>query len=92
MARVGTYLNFARNTEEAFNFYKSVFGTEFEGKINRMAEVSPQENPLQRRSFGWWPQDDREMVLFISLVSLRGVEVGFEAAYDEFYGKKTIRS
>ncbi len=29
MARTSTYLNFARNTEEAFNFYKSVFGTEF---------------------------------------------------------------
>ena len=29
MANVGTYLNFPRNTEEAFNFYKSVFGGEF---------------------------------------------------------------
>ena len=29
MARVNTYLNFSRNTEEAFNFYKSVFGGEF---------------------------------------------------------------
>lgn len=29
MASVSTYLNFPRNTEEAFNFYKSVFGGEF---------------------------------------------------------------
>ncbi len=29
MARVSTYLNFPRNTEEAFLFYKSVFGGEF---------------------------------------------------------------
>ena len=29
MARVNTYLNFMGNTEEAFNFYKKVFGTEF---------------------------------------------------------------
>ena len=29
MSRVNTYLNFPGNTEEAFNFYKSVFGTEF---------------------------------------------------------------
>jgi PhnB protein len=29
MAKVNTYLNFRRNTEEAFNFYKSVFGGEF---------------------------------------------------------------
>lgn len=29
MATINPYLNFAGNTEEAFNFYKSVFGTEF---------------------------------------------------------------
>ena len=29
MSRVNTYLNFPRNTEDAFNFYKSVFGGEF---------------------------------------------------------------
>ena len=43
MARVSTYLNFARQTEEAFNFYKSVFGGEFEGGIHRFSEVPPQE-------------------------------------------------
>jgi PhnB protein len=31
MASVSTYLNFTRNTEEAFNFYKTVFGGEFFG-------------------------------------------------------------
>lgn len=29
MATVNTYLNFNGNTEEAFNFYRSVFGGEF---------------------------------------------------------------
>jgi PhnB protein len=29
MARTSIYLNFSGNTEEAFNFYKSVFGGEF---------------------------------------------------------------
>ena len=29
MAKVSTYLNFPRNTEEVFNYYKSIFGTEF---------------------------------------------------------------
>ena len=29
MASINPYLNFAGNTEEAFNFYKSVFGGEF---------------------------------------------------------------
>jgi len=46
MAKVSTYLNFARETEAAFNFYKSAFGTEFVGKINRMGEVPP---PAGRR-------------------------------------------
>ena len=29
MSKVNTYLNFPGNTEEAFNFYKKVFGTDF---------------------------------------------------------------
>ena len=42
MARVSTYLNFVRNTEEAFNFYKSVFGGEFGGMdIMRFSDVPP---------------------------------------------------
>ncbi len=44
MAKVSTYLNFPRNTEEAFNFYRSVFGTEFGGQgIMRLGDVPPQE-------------------------------------------------
>lgn len=40
MARVTTYLNFPGNTEEAFNFYKKVFGTEFSGKgIQRFGDI-----------------------------------------------------
>jgi PhnB protein len=40
MARTSTYLNFSRNTEEAFNFYKSVFGGEFNaGKIARFSDI-----------------------------------------------------
>ena len=42
MARVSTYLNFARNTEEAFLFYKAAFKTEFNGPIMRFGEVPPQ--------------------------------------------------
>lgn len=33
MAKVSIYLNFQRNTEDAFNFYKSVFNTEFAANI-----------------------------------------------------------
>ena len=43
MATTSTYLNFNGNTEEAFNFYKSVFKTEFFGTPARMGEVPPQE-------------------------------------------------
>jgi PhnB protein len=40
MASVSTYLNFSRNTEEAFNFYKSVFGGEFFGNgIMRFGDI-----------------------------------------------------
>src|SRR5687767_9446132 len=43
MAKVSTYLNFNGKTEEAFNYYKFVFGTEFEGKIMRYGDMPPQE-------------------------------------------------
>jgi PhnB protein len=39
MARTSTYLNFMGKTEEAFNFYKSVFGTDFAMPIQRMSDV-----------------------------------------------------
>jgi PhnB protein len=38
VAHVSTYLMFERETEEAFNFYKSVFGTEFDN-ITRHSDV-----------------------------------------------------
>ena len=38
MARVNTYLNFMGNTEEAFNFYKKVFGTEIVS-LTRMKDM-----------------------------------------------------
>lgn len=44
MARVSTYLNFKGTTEEAFTFYKSVFGTEFIGEINRYGDIPPSED------------------------------------------------
>ena len=41
MAKVSIYLNFQGNTEEAFNFYKSVFNTEFAMPIMRMKDMPP---------------------------------------------------
>lgn len=42
-ARTSTYINTAGQTEEAFNFYKSVFKTEFVGGIHRFGEMPAQE-------------------------------------------------
>ena len=66
MAKVSTYLNFSRNTEEAFNFYKSVFGGEFEGEIGRFSEVPPQEGqpPLK--------EEDKNLVMHVALPILGG--------------------
>lgn len=42
MSRVSTYLNFGRNTEEAFLFYQSIFGGEFtRGGIARFKDIPP---------------------------------------------------
>ena len=44
MSRVSTYLNFPGNTEEAFNFYKSIFGGEFAGDgLQRFGGLPPIE-------------------------------------------------
>lgn len=61
MARVSTYLNFGRNTEEAFTFYKSVFGTEFEGDVHRFKDIPPHE--------GYTPPnpEDAELIMHIVL-------------------------
>jgi PhnB protein len=66
MASVSTYLNFARNTEEAFNFYKSVFGTEFDGEIMRFSSVPPQEGQPPM------PEEDKNLVMHVSLPILGG--------------------
>lgn len=42
MNTVNIYLNFDGNCEEAFNFYKSVFGGEF-SYVGRFGEMPPQE-------------------------------------------------
>jgi PhnB protein len=39
MPRVSTYLNFPRNTEEVFNFYRSVFGGEFGNNLMRFSDL-----------------------------------------------------
>jgi PhnB protein len=43
MAQVNAYINFKGNCEEAFNFYKSVFGGEFP-MVSRYKDMPPSEN------------------------------------------------
>lgn len=66
MASVSTYLNFYRNTEEAFNFYKSVFKTEFQGQIIRIGDVPPQDG-MQA-----FPEEDKDLIMHIMLPILGG--------------------
>ncbi len=66
MATVSTYLNFPRNTEEAFNFYRSVFGGEFIGGITRFRDIPPQENAPEL------PEEDRELVMHVALPIVDG--------------------
>lgn len=62
MAHVSTYLNFERSTEEAFTFYKSVFGTEFVGDIMRHGDVPGAEIA----------DEDKQLVMNVQLPILGG--------------------
>lgn len=62
MARVSTYLNFPRNTEQAFHFYKTVFGGEFSGGgIARFSDIPLVEGapPI--------PKEDKNLIMHIEL-------------------------
>lgn len=48
MAQINPYINFNGNAEEAFNFYKSVFGGEFL-KISRFKDLSSTEYTVSEK-------------------------------------------
>ena len=62
MATINPYLNFDGNTEEAFNFYKSVFGGEFMALMRW--KDAPEADKL--------PAGDREKVMHVSLPIWKG--------------------
>ncbi len=67
MARTNTYLNFPRNTEAAFNFYKSVFGGEFGGGgVARFSDIPPSDDapPLA--------EADKNLIMHIELPIVGG--------------------
>lgn len=57
MAKMNPYLNFDGKAEEAFNFYKSVFGGEFDG-VHRMADM-PHADQL--------PENEKNRLMHIAL-------------------------
>jgi PhnB protein len=83
MAQVSTYLNFERTTEEAFNFYKSVFGTEFQGDILRHGGVPPHEGQTELSDA------DKNLVMHVSLPILGG-HVLMGTDFPESMGAKLI--
>lgn len=58
MKSINPYLNFQGNTEEAFNFYKSVFGGEFQGGIFRFKDTQMKDK---------LSDEEQQMVMHISL-------------------------
>lgn len=61
MASVSTYLNFDGKTEEAFAFYKKVFGTEYVDELQRMGQVPPQEDTPELSD------DEKRLVMHVAL-------------------------
>jgi len=57
MATVNSYLNFNGNTEEAFNFYKSVFGGQFTTLVR--FKDTPEKDKL--------PAGDQNKIMHVSL-------------------------
>lgn len=65
MARTSTYLNFERETEAAFTFYRSVFGTEFTGIMRHRDVPLPEGQP--------GPSDeDKDLIVNVQLPILGG--------------------
>lgn len=66
MSRVSSYLNFMGQTEDAFRFYGSVFGTEVTGGITRMADMpaGPEAPALSR--------EEKDLVMHVELPILAG--------------------
>ncbi|MFT3948045.1 MAG: VOC family protein [Agriterribacter sp.] len=58
MPKLNPYLNFDGKAEEAFTFYKSVFGGEFAGGIHKIGDAPGCEN---------LPADEKNCVMHIAL-------------------------
>ena len=69
MASVSIYLNFNGNAEEAFNFYKKVFRTEFSSPLMRMKDIPPGPNAPKLSDA------DKNKVMHVALPILGGTQI-----------------
>src|SRR5438270_1978760 len=69
MASVSIYLNFPGTTEEAFNFYKKVFKSEFSSPVMYNRDVPPHPGMPSL------PEKELSMVMHVSLPILNGVQL-----------------
>jgi PhnB protein len=83
MARVSTYLNFPRITEEVFNFYKSVFGGEFGNGLMRFSDIPRADGSPQLADI------DKNLIIHIEL-SLPGGHLLMGTDAPESMGFKLI--
>lgn len=58
MSTLNTWINFNGNAEEAFTFYKSVFGGEFT-KVVRFKDIETAEFPI--------PENEKNKIMYIAL-------------------------
>jgi len=76
MALINPHINFNGNAEEAFNFYKSVFGGEF-AKIIRFKDISSPEYQIA--------ENEANKIMHIALPIGKNVLIGNDVP--EFMGK-----
>lgn len=80
MAEIAPYLTFNGNCEEAFNFYKSVFGGEF-GFVGRFSDMPPSpDHPSV-------PDSEKNKIMHISLAIGHSVLMGSDSS--DAFGKAT---
>ncbi len=81
MATVNVYLTFKGNCEEAFDFYKSVFGGEFQF-IGKFKDMPPMDGKT-------CPPSEEEKIMHVSLpVSKETVLMGSDSS--EAFGQTTV--
>ncbi|HKR05697.1 MAG TPA: VOC family protein [Bacteroidia bacterium] len=81
MATINPYLTFNGNCEEAFNFYKSVFGGEF-GYLGRFKEMPPMDGKTV-------PASEGEKIMHVSLpITRESILMGSDSS--DAFGQATV--